>query len=749
MSIPSTSETAALVAPDSTPQSSVGSTRRAPKGFMRLSSSLQDLSSLSKLDLEDGGGSGSGRGTRQGRPVPKAIRGLLSETAGGSSFSKEKLPMSLASRKKWFRVIGASLCFVLLIFLIYALFYYVSVYVLHKSSSYYVILDCGSTGTRVYVYESSVNQNRQSGELPLILKALPEDMDGNFTSKSGRAYKRMETEPGLAKLVRNETGLRAAMTPLIQWAEKQIPKNAYKRTSVFLYATAGVRRLPKADSEWLLSNVWSILKSSTFLCRRAWVRTISGMEEAYFGWIALNYQMGLLGSGHANETLGALDLGGSSLQVTFENEDVINDQTSLNLSIGSINHHLSAYSLAGYGLNDAFDKSVVHLLKHATESTLERLEDGRIVIKHPCLNDGYREDYHCSQCETTLDIEGSPNTEGGKSKGQKGISVKLVGSPQWDECSALAKNTVNLSEWSSLTPAIDCDIRPCALDIHLPHPHGHFYAMSGFFVVFKFFNLSSDATIDDMLQKGQEFCEKTWEIAKNSVVPQQFIEQYCFRAPYVASVLRDGLHIRDTEVVIGSGSTTWTLGVALLQAGQAYMSRIIFPSYMVLQERINPFFLIFMLLATLGLLFLAISFAGKWLRDILRRAYLPLFRQNASTNGPANNISFRFHQWSPIYSGESRAKMPLSPKVVRQEHHPFGMVRGLGGSSIQLTESSLNPSPTSVSHSYSYGNLGQIYPDNEFGSWAPYSNQRRLQNRRSQSREDLTSSLAEIHISKG
>ncbi|GJX53197.1 ribonuclease H-like domain-containing protein [Tanacetum coccineum] len=48
------------------------------------------------------------------------------------------------------------------------------------------------------------------------------------------------------------------------------------------------------------------------------------------------------------ETYGALDMDGSSLQVTFESDD--------------------------YGLNDAFEKSVVHLLKKSTKFTKAEIQ---------------------------------------------------------------------------------------------------------------------------------------------------------------------------------------------------------------------------------------------------------------------------------------------------------------------------------------------------------------------------------------
>lgn len=83
--------------------------------------------------------------------------------------------------------------------------------------------------------------------------------------------------------------------------------------------------------------------------------------------------------------------------------------------------------------------------------------------------------------------------------------------------------------------------------------------------------------------------------------------------------------------------------------------------------------------------------------------------------------------------------MPLSPTVTASDQHPF--------SQIQLMESSIHP--LGVSHSYSAGSLGQMQFPNGFGSfWSPHRGQTTLQSRRSQSREDLSASLAEAHLGK-
>lgn len=709
------------------------------KNNLRLSSSLQDFSTYQQLDPEVGD---NALAFQKNSANAKQANLLLRENAG-SSFSKEKASPGIASkRRKWIRVILVFLCLLLFAFLVY-LTQYLYFNWSQKESKYYVVLDCGSTGTRVYVYQATKKQNKD-GSLPISMKSLPEGFKKKSSSQRGRAYNRMETEPGFDKLVHNISSLRKAIKPLIQWAEKQIPTHAHKTTSLFLYATAGVRRLPSSDSEWLLNNAFSILQSSSFLCKREWVKIISGMEEAYYGWIALNYHTGVLGAVPKKQTFGALDLGGSSLQVTFETKEALRDETDLKLSIGPVNHHLSAYSLSGYGLNDAFDKSVAHLLRRQPPISNVDLVRGNIEVKHPCLQSGYKAHYSCSQCASVSQDSGTP-LSGEKKLGPK-TSVQLVGAPKWEDCNAIAKIAVNLSEWSDQTPGTDCEVHPCALAQNQPRPYGQFYAMSGFFVVYRFFNLTPDAALDDVLEKGREFCETTWDLAKKSVAPQPFIEQYCFRSPYIVTLLREGLHITDSNVIIGSGSITWTLGVALLEAGKAVPTSLTFRNYGMILMKMKPIVIFSILIVSLLALLCALSCVCNWTSKLFRRPYLPLFSHNS---GSATSV-LRFQRWSPINSGDAKVKMPLSPTIGSSQQRAFDTGHIFSGSGVQLSESSLYTSSSSVSHSYSSGSLGQMQFDGStmVSFWSPHRGQVLLQSRRSQSREDLNSSLAEAHLAK-
>lgn len=727
-------------------------------GGLRLSSSLQDFSTYRKVGSEETD-LAIGIGASILRTKPLSIR---EGTGGGTSFSKDKgLPSTPWRNHCWLKGAVGFLLLITLLILIIVGFGWLKSNLSTEASQFSIVLDCGSTGTRVYVYEWVPNDGKGQGSLPMVLRPFPQGTDGRSGQQKGRAYHRMETEPGFDKLLHNESGLRLAMEPLLQWAEKQIPAHAHRNSPLFLLATAGLRRMPTSDSEWILDKAWSILEESPFMCRRNWVRIITGVEEAYFGWVALNYMKRRLQNIPMLETFGALDLGGSSLQVTFESKESI--QNGLNLSIGTMERHLNAYSLTGYGLNDAFEKSIVLLLRKNSRTGSEKFSGDQLHLNHPCLHAGYRQQYSCSQCSLLLQ-DGSPLVGGrdiSKEKEDSRVAVELIGVPNWEECEALAKSTVNSSDWSHSSAGTDCKQNPCAISNNQPQPQGHFYAMSGFFVVFKFFNLSSAASFNDVIEKGQEFCSKTWQDAKKSVVPQPFIEQYCFRAPYVVSLLRDGLHLKEQQVVVGSGSITWTLGAALLEAGTSLFKRSRVggqASFHIFEKRrfdLDPTALTAVLFMFFMIIIFALSCLRKGILRLWRKPHLPLFGQHTSSGSPILKIPspYRFQARNPINngvspsrSGDGRAKIPLSPSNSGFQQ-PFGLGQTLAGVSVQHADSLMHQSSTSVGSCFSSGTLGQIQSDT--GSlWTPHRGQTRLQSRRSQSREDLSLSVLESHVVK-
>ncbi|KAK3033499.1 hypothetical protein RJ639_032728 [Escallonia herrerae] len=467
--------------------------------------------------------------------------------------SKSKLPVSGSVQSGQYWKIGMTLLVLLVIVGIYLVFRSSRVDNVLNGSYFTVVVDCGSTGTRVNVYKwrnvgAVSNQN-----LPILLHSYPDN-----STKGGCEYHCMQTEPGLDNFVGNESGVRASLEPLFIWAEQRVPLERHGDTPVFVLGTAGLRRLPVDDGRQILKDVERVVMEHRFLCRRSWIRVLSGKEEAYYGWVALNYQMGLFGNSLRLPTLGLLDLGGSSLQVVAALNESTEDEHVFKSRIGSVEHQIFAYSFPAFGLNEAFDRTVI-MLSHTQE--LRESAGGRFELNHPCLGSGLVQNYTCHGCF-------------GKKKDNEVNAILLVGDPNWEKCKGLARaaaTNLSSSYWSPLTNDSNC----MGLSIYngknelkltaFTRSVARFHALSGFFAVYSMLNLSQRANLTKVWDEGQQLCARSWAGLPSNFTNQKYAGQYCFRLPYLAAIIEDALCLGDKEITFGPGDVSWTLGAALLE----------------------------------------------------------------------------------------------------------------------------------------------------------------------------------------
>uniref|UniRef100_F6WKG7 Ectonucleoside triphosphate diphosphohydrolase 2 n=1 Tax=Ornithorhynchus anatinus TaxID=9258 RepID=F6WKG7_ORNAN len=110
-------------------------------------------------------------------------------------------------------------------------------------------------------------------------------------------------------------------------ALRDVPKDRHAVTPLYLGATAGMRLLHLANpaaSEAVLDSVTQTLRDFPFDFRGA--KILSGEDEGVFGWVTANYLLenfikyGWIGQWVRPKrgTVGAMDLGGASTQITFE-----------------------------------------------------------------------------------------------------------------------------------------------------------------------------------------------------------------------------------------------------------------------------------------------------------------------------------------------------------------------------------------------------------------------------------------------
>lgn len=154
---------------------------------------------------------------------------------------------------------------------------------------YAVVVDAGSTGCRVYVYQ-------------------------HVSSERIVSWKGPKTTPGLSSIA--PSGVAEYIRPLVEFARSKVPESERKRTPFKVLATAGMRLMKISLARVMYDAVFAALPRD-FATDRRDVRTISGEDEAYFEALAVNYAYGTIDSvGRASRRpLGALDLGGASTQI--------------------------------------------------------------------------------------------------------------------------------------------------------------------------------------------------------------------------------------------------------------------------------------------------------------------------------------------------------------------------------------------------------------------------------------------------
>ncbi|CDQ68016.1 unnamed protein product [Oncorhynchus mykiss] len=199
---------------------------------------------------------------------------------------------------------------------------------------YGIMFDAGSTGTRIHIYTFI---QKDPVELPVL------DNEMYHAVKPGlSAYKDKPEEGG--------NTIRA----LLKVAKKTVPEDEWKQTPVVLKATAGLRLLPKEKANALLDEVREVFDESPFFVPNNSVSIMNGTNEGVLAWVTVNFLTGHLYA-KTRKTVGILDLGGGSTQITFlpkSKKTVFTAPASYIANINMFNHTLQLYthSYLGNGL---------------------------------------------------------------------------------------------------------------------------------------------------------------------------------------------------------------------------------------------------------------------------------------------------------------------------------------------------------------------------------------------------------------
>lgn len=131
-----------------------------------------------------------------------------------------------------------------------------------------------------------------------------------------------------------------------------------------------------------------------------------------------------------------------------------------------------------------------------------------------------------------------------------------------------------------------------------------FHALSGFFAVYNTLDLVR-ANLTEIWEKGEQLCLESWDDSSNISRTQNYFGQYCFRVPYMVSLLEDALCLGDKEIVFGPGNISWTLGAALVEGEYLWLSfsRTSISSLKIMDVIASPVFVFLLLLSLLFIVY--------------------------------------------------------------------------------------------------------------------------------------------------
>lgn len=443
--------------------------------------------------------------------------------------------------------------------------------------NYGVVIDSGSSGSRVQVYkwEALLGQAEHEASPPKILQ------DKNWSHK---------ISPGVSSFAGQSHKVWAShYKEIVQFAESTIPAEKHLLTPIFVLSTAGMRLLPSKQRQALLDETCrSIAANSRFIVSpcSSHVQLIDGATEGVYGWIALNYLMGTFNGydsrtpGGAPASIGFMDMGGASTQIAFmpslaeeikRHDEDLSTVVLRNVDGSTQKWRVFVETWLGFGANQARSRYLDNLV--ALTLRVARTQKHNIILD-PCMPKGaLLEQYEYNGKQFTI----------------RGIG-------KYDSCLR--------DIYPLLMKHFMCYDEPCLFNgKHAPKMNfetDKFVGVSEYwYTANDVFQSGGEYNFHSFNEKVRTFCESSWgDIVQSSVngeysgLPESFLREACFKASWVINVLHEGFElprldvdIKDTgkatpEMVesekahvpfrsadsIEGKELSWTLGKILLEA---------------------------------------------------------------------------------------------------------------------------------------------------------------------------------------
>lgn len=436
-----------------------------------------------------------------------------------------------------------------------------------SKSPYWIIIDGGSTGSRLHIFEF-VHDNEDGNDAPRCIRRGSKRVDKPLSAFARTPSQISDGIPLNAKYVAEH------LLPLFDFAVETIPSQYYATTEVRYSATAGMRLVEETEQHLVYDALYKGLMTSVMQSKdiyfpftemkRSDIDTLSGELEGYFGAVAANYLHGTIDTrlklkqteqDSTEVPIGALDMGGSSTQLVFFSRDSVELERPSTLN----EKDFFSTSYLSYGV----DQMRMRLWDTLVEEDRVNGKPAGSSVKNPCSFKGF-----------TVQHKGN----------------YLLGTGDVLECTRLINRHIPSLE-KAVSPDYDFEgekgLKRIVGDVEHPPIQGQFFAMSlYFFTLDSLRTLTSPnealhlswpkPSIQELQDALHSFCGRNWaeDLYKIRHDAHRFtnpntLQHRCMEAVYIVTLLRDGYgfepssrNITFTFDIDGS-EVEWTLGMVL------------------------------------------------------------------------------------------------------------------------------------------------------------------------------------------
>jgi apyrase len=351
------------------------------------------------------------------------------------------------------------------------------------SNHYMMIVDAGSSGSRLHIFKYE-----GPDALPVITDVFSENV-----------------KPGLSSYADHPENAGASLKKLLDDATDFMQKNGgdIKTTQLNILATAGMRLLPEDKQQAIYTNITNYLKNN-YQFSVGNVETISGKMEGLYGWLDVNY---LLDTFHVPHfSVGSIDMGGASTEITFATDDHSHPDDEISVKINNQSYTVFSKSFLGLGQDQALNA----MSANQTASYC------------------YPQHYVYNQTSS--------------------------GNFAMTSCGTIYANIIQ--DHHVIQQMISTQNQP-------------FVAFSGIYYTYSFFNADQKADQATLESKIQAVCNKPWEQLQQEYpdVPEKYLSTYCANGVYEDQLLNNAYKLDSSRLIVTNKikqkDIDWTLGAAL------------------------------------------------------------------------------------------------------------------------------------------------------------------------------------------